>query len=338
MENTNWRPNAQGGEPAIDTGDWRAQLQPDSRHRIVNKIMETLKRQVPFSGQEGLGELKIIAIRFEEKIYTAAISQSDYLRKISLKMLTLESKSQKPVPNPLPPNPPGNNNRPSDPGDSITLLELLILYRATEVNAEQPMAVNEKTVSIDKPTKESDYNDLNSLSNVTSMQQNQLIGQQYNFGDMQQQQQRLLGQHNNDQNLQQQQQVMAQQHNLLIMHQQQLGSQSNVSGLQHQQQQHLLGTQPDNSSMQTNQYSVCMLQQPKVPWLQETAINLLPTQGQQSQSQLPQQQLMSQIQSLPTQFQQQLVLQEQSNPLQQDLQPRLQDQVKHQLPCFNSRL
>ncbi|KAF2323096.1 hypothetical protein GH714_033431 [Hevea brasiliensis] len=156
------------------------------------------------------------------------------------------------------------------------------------------------------------------------MQQNQLIGQQYNFGDMQQQQRRLLGQHNNDQNLQQQQQVMAQQHNLLIMHQQQLGSQSNVSGLQHQQQQHLLGTQPDNSSMQTNQHSVCMLQQPKVPWLQETAINLLPTQGQQSQSQLPQQQLMSQIQSLPTQFQQQLVLQEQSNPLQQDLQPRLQ--------------
>ncbi|KAF2323100.1 hypothetical protein GH714_033452 [Hevea brasiliensis] len=119
MENTNWRPNAQGGEPAIDTGDWRAQLQPDSRHRIVNKIMETLKRQVPFSGQEGLGELKIIAIRFEEKIYTAAISQSDYLRKISLKMLTLESKSQKPGPNPLPPNPPGNNNRPSDPGAQL---------------------------------------------------------------------------------------------------------------------------------------------------------------------------------------------------------------------------
>ncbi|XP_058004750.1 mediator of RNA polymerase II transcription subunit 15a isoform X2 [Hevea brasiliensis] len=135
-------------------------------------------------------------------------------------------------------------------------------------------------------------------SRFSSMQQNQLIGQQYNFGDMQQQQRRLLGQHNNDQNLQQQQ--------------------------QHQQQQHLLGTQPDNSSMQTNQHSVCMLQQPKVPWLQETAINLLPTQGQQSQSQLPQQQLMSQIQSLPTQFQQQLVLQEQSNPLQQDLQPRLQ--------------
>ena len=52
--------------------------------------METLKRHLPVSGQEGLHELGKIAIRFEEKIYIAATSQSDYLRKISLKMLTLE--------------------------------------------------------------------------------------------------------------------------------------------------------------------------------------------------------------------------------------------------------
>lgn len=37
--------------------------------------METLKRHLPFSGQEGLQELKKIAVRFEEKIYTAATSQ-----------------------------------------------------------------------------------------------------------------------------------------------------------------------------------------------------------------------------------------------------------------------
>ncbi|XP_065622032.1 uncharacterized protein LOC112038370 [Quercus suber] len=73
--------------------DWRSQLRPDSRQRIVNKIMETLKRHLPVSGQEGLHELRKIAIRFEEKIYTAATSQSDYLRKISLKMLTMETKS-----------------------------------------------------------------------------------------------------------------------------------------------------------------------------------------------------------------------------------------------------
>ena len=37
--------------------------------------METLKRHLPFSGQEGLQELKKIAVRFEEKNYTAATSQ-----------------------------------------------------------------------------------------------------------------------------------------------------------------------------------------------------------------------------------------------------------------------
>ena len=52
--------------------------------------METLKRHLPVSGQEGLHELGKIAIRFEEKIYIAATSQSDYLRKLSLKMLTME--------------------------------------------------------------------------------------------------------------------------------------------------------------------------------------------------------------------------------------------------------
>nr|POE92456.1 mediator of rna polymerase ii transcription subunit 15a [Quercus suber] len=67
------------------------------RQRIVNKILETLKRYFTVSGQEGLHVLRKIAIRFEEKIYTAATSQSDYLRKISLKMLTMETKSQNPL-------------------------------------------------------------------------------------------------------------------------------------------------------------------------------------------------------------------------------------------------
>ncbi|KAF5739055.1 hypothetical protein HS088_TW12G00253 [Tripterygium wilfordii] len=98
------------GDTAVDTGDWRAQLAPDYRQRIVNKIMETLKRHLPFTGQEGLQELKKIAERFEEKIYFAAESQKDYLRKISLKMLTMESKSQNTVPNPLQSNSPSNNN------------------------------------------------------------------------------------------------------------------------------------------------------------------------------------------------------------------------------------
>ncbi|XP_062012017.1 mediator of RNA polymerase II transcription subunit 15a isoform X2 [Rosa rugosa] len=115
MDTNNWRPS-QGGEPAMDAGDWRSQLQQDSRQRIVNKIMDTLKRHLPFSGQEGLHELKKIAVRFEEKIYTAATSQSDYLRKISLKMLTMETKSQNPIGTSVQSNSAGNSNRPPDPG------------------------------------------------------------------------------------------------------------------------------------------------------------------------------------------------------------------------------
>nr|CAB3481765.1 unnamed protein product [Digitaria exilis] len=121
----NWRPT-QGADPAavaaaaggVDPnaaapagGDWRTQLQPEARNRIVNKIMETLKKHLPVSVPEGLSELHKIAVRFEEKIYTAATNQSDYLRKISLKMLSMESQTkQNPgnaqvIPNQNPPGP-----------------------------------------------------------------------------------------------------------------------------------------------------------------------------------------------------------------------------------------
>ena len=81
--------------------------------------METFKRCLPVSGQEGLHELRKIAIKFEEKIYTAATSQSDYLRQISLKMLTMETKSQNPIGNALPSNSAGNSNKSSDAGKYI---------------------------------------------------------------------------------------------------------------------------------------------------------------------------------------------------------------------------
>uniref|UniRef100_A0A2P2MQK2 Mediator of RNA polymerase II transcription subunit 15a-like n=2 Tax=Rhizophora mucronata TaxID=61149 RepID=A0A2P2MQK2_RHIMU len=119
MDTNNWRPAAPGGEPAMEAGDWRAQLPPDSRLRIVNKIMDTLKRHLPLSGQEGLQELQKIARRFEEKIYSAATNQSDYLRKISLKMLTMETKPQNSLPNSLPSNAVGNSNKTPDPGAAL---------------------------------------------------------------------------------------------------------------------------------------------------------------------------------------------------------------------------
>ncbi|XWS11743.1 hypothetical protein CRYUN_Cryun37aG0026300 [Craigia yunnanensis] len=51
------------------------QLQPESRQRIVTKITDTLKKHLPVHGHEGLNELRMIAVRFEEKIYAIATSQ-----------------------------------------------------------------------------------------------------------------------------------------------------------------------------------------------------------------------------------------------------------------------
>ncbi|XP_052724757.1 mediator of RNA polymerase II transcription subunit 15a isoform X2 [Vigna angularis] len=111
MDSNNWRPN-QGNNPTMDTNDWRAQLPPESRQKIVNKIMDTLKKHIPFSGPNGLQELRLIAQRFEEKIFTAATSQPDYLRKISMKMLTMETKSQNTLTN----SQVGPSNKPTDQG------------------------------------------------------------------------------------------------------------------------------------------------------------------------------------------------------------------------------
>ncbi|XP_011044901.1 PREDICTED: mediator of RNA polymerase II transcription subunit 15a-like isoform X9 [Populus euphratica] len=259
MDANNWRPAAPGGEPVMDTGDWRAQLQPESRQRIVNKIMETLKRHLPFTGQEGLQELKKIAVRFEEKIYTAATNQSDYLRKISLKMLTMETKSQNTIPT-------GNDNKPLDPGGN-NAMQPSMMQTVSGLQQNQPSSVQQSTQPMvqqhpqsvlrqqQQPQQSAGIHQqqtpmmlqpllppqqqlMGQQSNTTNMSQNQLIGQQNTVGDLPQQ--RLLGQQNNLQNLQQQQ-LMAQQNNLSSMHQQQLGPQSNVTGLQ---QQPLLGAQP----------------------------------------------------------------------------------------------
>ncbi|KAL1299830.1 mediator of RNA polymerase II transcription subunit 15a isoform X6 [Arachis ipaensis] len=69
--------------------EWRYQLRPDCRQRIVNKIRETLRRHLRVSGPEGSQELWKIARRFEEKIFAAASSQTDYRRKIYLKVFTI---------------------------------------------------------------------------------------------------------------------------------------------------------------------------------------------------------------------------------------------------------
>ncbi|KAL8061739.1 hypothetical protein ABFX02_02G104600 [Erythranthe guttata] len=82
-----------GGVAAAGTegSDWKNHVQADSRQRIVNRIMEYLKRFLPFSGED---ELKRLALMLEAKSYTEATSQSNYLRKISAKILTIEVKSR----------------------------------------------------------------------------------------------------------------------------------------------------------------------------------------------------------------------------------------------------
>ncbi|XP_013641709.2 uncharacterized protein LOC106346813 [Brassica napus] len=87
-------PSVNNGEPAMDANDWRTHLPFDSRQKIVNKIMATLMKHLPYSGPEGINELKRIAVRFEEKVFSSSVHQNDYLRKISMKMLTMETKSQ----------------------------------------------------------------------------------------------------------------------------------------------------------------------------------------------------------------------------------------------------
>ncbi|KAK3431625.1 hypothetical protein EUGRSUZ_E03431 [Eucalyptus grandis] len=98
-----------GAGAVLDRGDWRAQLPPEARERIVNKILEYLLRHHPVSNREGLQELNKIALRFEGTFYAAATSQSDYIWKISLKIWTMETKSQSTRPYALPSNPAGNS-------------------------------------------------------------------------------------------------------------------------------------------------------------------------------------------------------------------------------------
>lgn len=72
------RTNHSNIESNMDATDWKTLLQPESRTRIVTKMVEILKRHLPFTGPEGLVELDKLAVRFEEKIFTAAAASQVY--------------------------------------------------------------------------------------------------------------------------------------------------------------------------------------------------------------------------------------------------------------------
>ncbi|KAL4192913.1 hypothetical protein AMTRI_Chr06g196680 [Amborella trichopoda] len=79
--------------------------------------METLKRHLPAGGPDGLSELGKIAARFEERIFTSAENPADYLRKISLKMLTMETQST--MGKFTPSNPIGGSQNMQDQGEHL---------------------------------------------------------------------------------------------------------------------------------------------------------------------------------------------------------------------------
>lgn len=57
----------------------------------------------------------------------SSVLQSDYLRKISLKMLTMETKSQNPMSNSLQSNAASNNKNPQDPGKETYIVKKNLL-------------------------------------------------------------------------------------------------------------------------------------------------------------------------------------------------------------------
>ncbi|XP_009149000.1 uncharacterized protein LOC103872373 isoform X2 [Brassica rapa] len=94
MDNNNWRLALPKREPDMGTDDWRAHLTPDSRQKIANNITEKLMKHLPFYGAKGMNEAGTIAATFEDEIFRGAVDQTDYLRKISMKMVTMETKWQ----------------------------------------------------------------------------------------------------------------------------------------------------------------------------------------------------------------------------------------------------
>ncbi|KAF5815399.1 putative mediator complex subunit 15, KIX domain-containing protein [Helianthus annuus] len=161
------------GDPAMEFRDWRAQLQ---RKRIINKIMDTLKKHLPFSGYERLQELKKIAERVEREIHTAATSQSEYSRKVCFMMLTMETRLKNPMLS-------------NSAAITIKAMQKLYLLESDDWKAQlqdssslpsalppgndlqQPTLTNVAGQNINMQT----------IQNMSSVQQNQLIGQQYNY-------------------------------------------------------------------------------------------------------------------------------------------------------------
>ncbi|KAL3338815.1 hypothetical protein AABB24_027774 [Solanum stoloniferum] len=323
MDANNWRAaqaqvQAQGGGEgggaaagAMDSGDWRTQLLPDSRQRIVNKIMETLKRHLPVSGQEGVQELKKIAVRFEEKIYSAATSQQDYLRKISLKMLTMETKSQTPMTNSVQPNPASSGQNGLGPGShgmqsqvNSQAQQLPVPMVANQTQTRQPLLqqnLQNNMASTGLQNSASLAPSLPSVSNLTQGTMPNVVGQNSNLQTMQ-------NMPNVGQNLVGNAIGQGMPPNMVANSQRQMqGRQQQVVSQQQQQQSQT--TQQYLYQQQLHQHQMMKKFQPG-----STSQSLMQSHMQQQQQQQPQEQ-----QQQPPQQQQNLLQPTQTQPSQQSM-------------------
>ncbi|XP_039052498.1 mediator of RNA polymerase II transcription subunit 15a-like isoform X2 [Hibiscus syriacus] len=341
---SNWRPTPPGGENTMEGDDWRTTLQSDSRQRIVNKIMDTLKRHLPFSGQEGLNELRKIAVRFEEKIFTAASSQSDYLRRISLKMLTMETKSQNTMPNT------GSNSKPPDPGSQGMQNQVHNQGRSVPIplqnNQSQasqqllPQSVPNNMASAGVQSSAGLQSGMLPVSGLSQNPISSVVGQSSNMQNMSGISQNSMGQGmpssifaNQQRQMQGRKQVLPQQQQQLYHQQlqQQLMKQKIQQGnlqpslmqshMQQQQQQNLLPPTQLQSSQQSGMQPSAMQSTP-LPGLQQN-------QQQSTQSMLQQHQqsvLRQQQQHQPQQTTSSGIHQKQTPMTQQSMMPQQQQQ------------
>ncbi|KAK8641742.1 hypothetical protein V6N13_011120 [Hibiscus sabdariffa] len=352
MDTNNWRPTPPSGENTMDGGDWRTTLQPDSRQRIVNKITDTLKRHLPFSGQEGLNELGKIAVRFEEKIFTAASSQSDYLRRISLKMLTMETKSQSSMSNP------GNTSKPLDPGSQGMQNQvhsqgqsIPVPLQSNQSQARQQLLPQSVPNNMASAGVQSSAGLQSGMPPVSGLSQNttisSVVGQNSNMQNMSGMSQNSMGQGmtsnifaNQQRQMQGRQQVLPQQQQQQqLYHQQQLQQQlmkqkiqqGNLqpslmqSHMQQQQQQNLLPPTQLQSSQQSGMQTSSVMQ-PSA--MQSTPLpGLQQNQQQSTQSMLQQhQQSVLRQQQQPQQTTSSGIHQQQTPMTQQSMMPQQQQQ------------
>nr|XP_011462574.1 PREDICTED: mediator of RNA polymerase II transcription subunit 15a-like isoform X2 [Fragaria vesca subsp. vesca] len=84
----------------METGDWRTQLPRDFRGKFVKRIIDTLTKCTPPSEDPSsqLRKIQSVALKFEKKVYMDSSDQSEYVRKIMVKLMAAEGSHPNVVP------------------------------------------------------------------------------------------------------------------------------------------------------------------------------------------------------------------------------------------------